>query len=162
MEQKKILLIDDDQDLTLILSVMLSSKNYNVKIANSKTEGRQILSAFKPDLLILDVNMETEFAGFDLNREIRLNPEFNELPILMLTGIDVLNTSDQMVDMYLEMAGMPEFNENKVIKVKGADGTVAIDYKTGSGVSYWLPLDGFLSKPVEEEELLAAINELLR
>ena len=161
MEKKKILLVDDDQDLVLAISAMLTGHNFDVATANSKAEGLEKIKEVNPDMVVLDVNMETPSAGFEMNRELRTSEEFKSVPILMLTGIDVMTTGVQIVDMYREMRGTPGFDENLVLKVKSADGTVAVDYKGSDGKNYWLPLDGFLGKPVEEEELVEKINKLL-
>jgi CheY-like chemotaxis protein len=46
------------------------------------------LKAGKPDLLILDVMMAGWSDGFEMARELRKNPEYKEMPIIMLTGVE--------------------------------------------------------------------------
>ena len=57
MENAKILIVDDDMDLTKALQVTLESKQYRVVVANSKIEGMEKIKSEKPDLAILDVMM---------------------------------------------------------------------------------------------------------
>ena len=68
MSSKKILLVDDDLDFSSAISTILSSNGYDVMIANSGIEGYEMAQNFMPDLFILDVNMETKSAGFELNK----------------------------------------------------------------------------------------------
>jgi len=45
------------------------------------------IKAEKPDLIILDVMMSTWQDGFEMSRELKKDPQFKDVPILMLTGI---------------------------------------------------------------------------
>jgi len=50
-------------------------------------EELQRLQETRPDLIILDVMMRTSQEGFELSRELKHNPDFRDIPILMLTGV---------------------------------------------------------------------------
>ncbi|MBU0600680.1 response regulator [Patescibacteria group bacterium] len=54
---KKILIIDDEKDLCLLLSEVLSSKKYNVAIANTKKEAVRCIKREPPDLVFLDLKL---------------------------------------------------------------------------------------------------------
>jgi len=73
--------------------------------------------------------MDTHDDGFEMARELKKDPDFKEMPILMLTGV----------------------------KQK-----TGIGFKSAAGDPDWLPVDGFLDKPVEPDILLAEIEKLLR
>ncbi len=88
MENTKILIIDDDIDLTSALQTILQSNQYSVSVANSREEGMQKLKADKPDLIILDVMMVKQQDGFEVARELKKIDEFKDIPILMLTGVE--------------------------------------------------------------------------
>ncbi|MEN8121162.1 MAG: response regulator [Bacteroidota bacterium] len=88
MEKTKILLVDDDPDLIIAVQTILENNNFEVSTAYNKKEGLEQLLAKKPDLAILDVMMEDPHDGFDLARAIKKIPEFEELPIIMLTSVD--------------------------------------------------------------------------
>ena len=83
----KILIIDDDNDFTEATKIILKSGNYEVISADNSKEGLLLLENENPDLLILDVMMENKAAGFIISRQVRNNPKFKKLPILMLTGM---------------------------------------------------------------------------
>ena len=158
----KILLVDDDRDFISAIDAMVRSQGYVTKVAYSGMEGYIVAQGFAPDLFILDVNMETAMAGFDLNKKLRTNDLFKSTPIIMLTGIETMAATNQMIDMYHEMSGMPGFDNEKVIKVLNADGSVAVDYKNDAGQKYYLLLDSFIGKPVESDTLLKEIKKFLK
>lgn len=96
---KKILIIDDDIDLVDSLAGVLKYNKYDVVSANSGIEGLKTLLAEKPDLIILDVMMETDTAGFEVAFQIKsARPtskykDFLDTPIIMLTAIDQVTNS---------------------------------------------------------------------
>ncbi len=87
MENVKILIVDDDLDITKALQVTLENQQYTVVTAADRTEGMEKIRTEKPDLAILDVMMSTWQDGFEMARELKKNPEFKDMPILMLTGV---------------------------------------------------------------------------
>ena len=87
MENAKIVVVDDDQDIRDSLQVILEGKQYNVITAANKNEGMEKIKTEKPDLIMLDVMMSSPFDGLDMSRELRKNPQMENTPILMLTGI---------------------------------------------------------------------------
>jgi CheY-like chemotaxis protein len=90
---KKILIVDDDTELRLVMKTALAA-HYELREAGSKKEALGVLKTFAPDLVMLDVMMETETAGFELAREIRGNPKFKRVKILMMTNIDTESNLD--------------------------------------------------------------------
>ena len=87
MEKAKILIADDDPDIRDSLQAILESQQYTVVTAADKDEGMEKIRAEKPDLAILDVMMSTWEDGFEMSRELKKDPQFKDMPILMLTGI---------------------------------------------------------------------------
>ena len=87
MGKAKIVIADDDQDLRDSLQAILENQQYTVITAADKTEGMEKIKTEKPDLAILDVMMATWQDGFEMSRELKKDPEFKDMPILMLTGV---------------------------------------------------------------------------
>ncbi|MDP6686183.1 MAG: response regulator [Candidatus Omnitrophota bacterium] len=83
----KILIVDDDPDIVEAMKVVLESKDYQVIIAKSGKEGLETVKEYKPNLIILDVMMETRDKGFDVAREIKKQESLKTIPILMLTAV---------------------------------------------------------------------------
>lgn len=88
MENTKVLIIDDDPDFTAIIRTILESEQYAVSAADNRTEGMEKIRAERPDLIILDVMMSTWSDGFEMSRELKNDPQYKNIPILMLTGVE--------------------------------------------------------------------------
>ena len=84
---EKILIIDDDPDVVEGMRVVLESKNYKVDTANGGDEGLRKANQDRPDLIILDVMMETRDKGFNVAKELKRDSGCKNIPILMLTAI---------------------------------------------------------------------------
>lgn len=83
----RILIIDDDQDIVESMRTVLESKGYQVIFSFSGEDGLKKAKQEKPDLVILDIMMETSDKGFDVAREIKKQKEYEDIPIIMLTAI---------------------------------------------------------------------------
>jgi CheY-like chemotaxis protein len=163
METKKILIVDDDVDVINVITTILENEGYEVIAASDKNEGIRAARQHKPDLAILDVMMTTHYEGFELAETLIHDPEFNELPILMQTSIEVLTTTKESVrEMAREFRRDPKYTDLQVILMKDiVTGNAGIDYRSAEGKNIWLPVSGFLKKPVDSKKLLPEIKTLL-
>ena len=84
---EKILIIDDDPDIVEGMKVVLESKNYQIDTAKNGQEGLEKVKLNKPDLIILDIMMETADRGFEVARDLKKDANYKNIPILMLTAI---------------------------------------------------------------------------
>ena len=87
MENVKIVVVDDDPVIRDSLQAILESRNYTVITAANRTEGMDKIKTEKPDLAILDVMMSSWMDGLDMSKTLKKDPEFKDMPILMLTGV---------------------------------------------------------------------------
>lgn len=161
MSDFKILIIDDDTDLISGVEAILESQDYKVFSALNKTEGFAKIKETNPDLIILDVQMTTEKEGFEMKKEL-MDTEYKDIPVLMQTGIEVMHTNWNVIDMVREMRKDPTHKDKKVLLVKSADGSAGIDYLSDDGQSTWVPVSGFLGKPADPEELISEVSRLLK
>jgi CheY-like chemotaxis protein len=163
METKKILIVDDDIDVIAIVKAILNKGGYEVISANDKIEGFKKAWAEKPDMAILDVMMTTHFEGFELAKELSENPEFKNMPVMMLSSIDILTTNKPSVqEMAREFRQDPNYRELDVLLIKDViTGNAGVDYRSEEGPSVWLQVDGFLRKPVESDKLLNQVKQLI-
>jgi len=81
-----ILLVDDDRDIRDSLRIILEKNGYKVQTAANGREAIAALEAKMPSLMILDIMMATDTEGFDLAYELKGKPEFENLPIILLTS----------------------------------------------------------------------------
>ena len=91
MKTEKILIIDDDQDVRFQIRAFLESNNYSKIVeAVSGKDGLEKLTQENPDLIILDVMMETDSKGYELTGLIKHSNQYKEyknIPILMVSSI---------------------------------------------------------------------------
>ena len=90
MEKRRILIVDDDVDLSDSLKVVFERAGYDTLTAASRLEGMEKIRTEQPDLIILDVMMETWQDGFEMSRDLKGDPQFKDTPILMLSSIEEL------------------------------------------------------------------------
>ena len=84
MTKKKIFVVDDDRDVTMVVKSRLESAGYDVEVANSGTEGLHRIKEKRPYLVVLDVMME-DVTGYEICAELKDGP-FSDLPVIMLTS----------------------------------------------------------------------------
>jgi DNA-binding response OmpR family regulator/cellulose synthase/poly-beta-1,6-N-acetylglucosamine synthase-like glycosyltransferase len=80
-----ILLVDDDEIIQKMVSVLLRRAGYDVSIASNGRDALARVSEATPDLIILDVMMPG-MSGFELLRHLRSDPATKAIPIIMLTA----------------------------------------------------------------------------
>lgn len=126
-----ILIIDDDPDIVMTVRMALEKVGHEVIEAGSGKEGIEKIKSEKPDLIILDVMMETKTEGFQMALKLR-SPDptsefvdFKDIPILMLTAIH--STTPLRFE--------PD-----------------IDY---------LPVELFVDKPIDPDDLISKVDWLL-
>jgi CheY-like chemotaxis protein len=134
MEEAKILIVDDDPDIVEALKMTLEANHYKVYTAANGTEGLRQVKTVTPDLIILDVMMDTITEGFQVSYQLRNQDpkseyaKYSQIPILMLTAIV----------------------ERKHMKFSTkADGD-------------FLPVDDFVEKPIRPQVLLEKVKKLLK
>ncbi|MFH1371363.1 MAG: response regulator [Planctomycetota bacterium] len=87
MSAARILIVDDDADITEAMRIVLENKGYTVDAAIDSKDAANRIKSQKPDLIVLDVMMNTKSEGFDFARGLKNDPMYREIPILMLTAI---------------------------------------------------------------------------
>lgn len=105
--EKKLIIIEDESMLQTALFEILSSQGYQVKVAGDGKQGLDMIYQFKPDLILLDINMPV-MDGLTLLKKLREDPSMNPLRIIMLTNYnDAQKESDSInlkVDRYMVKA----------------------------------------------------------
>lgn len=86
MDKKRILLIDDEKDLSETVVFQLESKGYEVIAAYDGMEGLKKAKEGKFDLIILDVMMP-KLDGYQVCRMLKFDKNYSKIPIIMLTAL---------------------------------------------------------------------------
>ena len=84
---KTILVVDDEPVIRKILNDLLLSEGYRLEFACDGFEALQKLPAVEPDLILLDVMMPA-MSGLELTRRVKSNPEWQPIPIILVTALD--------------------------------------------------------------------------
>jgi CheY-like chemotaxis protein len=127
----KILMIDDDPDVVMATRIPLEANGFEFYAASSGKEGLEKLRTVNPDLIILDVMMDTATEGFHLSLMLKdRSPDseyaaYRDVPILMLTSVHSTT----------ELRFSPDED--------------------------YLPVDAFLEKSAEPAEVVAKVKELV-
>jgi len=163
MSTKKILVVDDDIDVINIIQTILENEGLHVVTANCAKDAWTKLANFTPDLAILDVMMTTEYEGFELAKSLIENPKFKLLPILIQTSVEVLSVSDpDVIQMAKEYRKNMDSKDLEVLLIQNMNSGVAgVDYITKDGKNVWVPVSGFIPKPIDAKKLLPEIKRLL-
>ena len=85
--EKKILIIDDNQDYADSIKIILESAKYKVDVATSSDIATKKLEAEAPDLVILDIMMQKGAEGLIISRKLKKDPRLSKVPVIMLTSI---------------------------------------------------------------------------
>lgn len=83
---KKILVVDDNQDMHVLIENLFEDKDFKFDFAFDGKEGYDKVLNFKPDLIILDVQMP-EMDGFELYKKLMEEKKADGIPVIFLTGI---------------------------------------------------------------------------
>lgn len=129
----KILIVDDDPDFTKSTKMFLLADGYQVVTASDGKQGLEKIREVAPDVIILDIMMESLFEGFSLVASLRTDPAFAQYrttPILMASSVRTDTGSRFDFDAHEDMGNLPE-------------------------------PDDYLDKPFKPKELLERIAELM-
>lgn len=135
MNTIKILVVDDDEDFLFTVRTIIAKKTeYQMFEARSGKECLEQLSKVEPDLILLDVIMETDIDGFNVAQQIKSTDanspyaKYKDVPIIFLTSVE------------------------QKTKLRFAD-------KIGTPL---MPSDDFITKPVKPADLLQRIEDVLK
>jgi two-component system alkaline phosphatase synthesis response regulator PhoP/two-component system response regulator VicR len=100
----RILAVDDEPNIVRLIQVNLERQGYQVETANNGAQALAKIRDRRPDLLVSDVMMP-EMGGFELLKNIRMDPVLQDLPVIMLTAKtqdkDIMEGYTHGADMYL-------------------------------------------------------------
>ncbi len=86
----KILVIDDEPEITDIIETFLETAGYEVKSENSSTIGIERAKSYIPDLVLLDIMMPF-MDGYEICRELKKCEKTKNIPVVFLTGKDAIS-----------------------------------------------------------------------
>jgi PAS domain S-box-containing protein len=81
----RILLVDDSHQMCKILSLLLSTRGYDVRSAHSGRTGLQLAQQFRPDVVLLDLTLP-DMSGYEVVAQLRDNAALSETVLIALSG----------------------------------------------------------------------------
>ena len=81
-----VLIVDDDPDFVDMLTLKAEAAGYRTKAAYDGVEAWDRIKEERPALVLLDVMMPRK-NGYDVCREIKSDPEYNAIPVILLTAV---------------------------------------------------------------------------
>jgi CheY-like chemotaxis protein len=120
---KRILIVDDEQDIRTYLSTLFEDQGYATVVSKDGVEAIQQVQTARPDLITLDISMP-EKSGVKFFREMKSDERWKKIPIIIVTG-------------------------------------VSEDFKKFISSRHQVPApEGFVSKPINQEEILGLVKKL--
>lgn len=110
-EHCKILVVDDEPQITRVLRTSLSAQRYDVRVANEGEAALEIMKDWSPDLVITDLNMP-RMDGITLCKEIRLR---SKVPIIVLSVKEDEPTKVKALDLGADDYVTKPFNMNELL-----------------------------------------------
>ncbi len=146
---KKILVVDDEQDLLMMVETRLSANGYEVVTAENGLQGLEKVSQAKPDLIISDVLMP-EMDGFAFYKELKNKEETKSIPVLILTARGKMRDTFMTigVDDFLAKPFQPEELLGKVSALLSLSAAEVTQAQESASVSK----DNQSEKPAEKRE----------
>ncbi|MGM0596499.1 MAG: response regulator [Myxococcota bacterium] len=84
-DKKRILVVEDDEDINELVVYNLKNSGYEVKGALAGKIGMEAIAMFKPDLVLLDI-MLPDMDGLEICRKLKSTPEYSGIKVIMLTA----------------------------------------------------------------------------
>ncbi len=86
MTPKKILIIDDEEELCELLRLTFEPRKHKVYTANDGEEGLKVAERRKPDVIILDIKMP-KMKGYECLGKMRSMPNIADIPVVVMTSL---------------------------------------------------------------------------
>ncbi len=91
----RILVIDDDPDFLVYVTVVLETNGYDVVSATTAEEGLRLMREQVPDLVMVDMMMSYALDGWTVSREMQFDTTLRAVPVLMVSAV-VSDDSDSL------------------------------------------------------------------
>jgi DNA-binding response OmpR family regulator len=86
-DEKRILIVDDDEELVEVTAQFLQAHGYGILKAYSGAEGVRVARQERPQLILMDIMMSERTEGFFAIQEIRRSPEVSSVPIFVVSAL---------------------------------------------------------------------------
>ena len=122
--QKCVLVVDDDPDALDLAVAMVEVGGYEIQTATNGREALDAITRRRPDAIILDL-MLPEMDGFEVVHRMSLNPDWHDIPVILLTARDLSHEERRALDIgTARIIQKGSFSRDELLaEVRGAAGT---------------------------------------
>jgi len=85
MDEKKVMIIEDEEDAAELFAEMMRVSGYRVFKTSKSEPAIEMMTAEKPDIILLDIMMP-EVSGLDILRAMRRDPALANIPVILITA----------------------------------------------------------------------------
>ena len=158
---KSVLVVDDDADFRDSLAAMLSEV-YRVETAGGKDEAMRILNQALPDIILLDVRMESHQEGFEFVEELARLEGNKKIPVILVTSTEAMTVSGAVADIARTTREKYNQQDMNILVLRTVTGEVLVDYKSiKTGKQVTIQVDGYHPKPINPERIKNEIAYVL-
>lgn len=116
----RVLVVDDEPDVVMIIKTTLQAEGYDVVSANNGKDALEEAFETRPDLIVLDVMMPG-MTGFDVLKELKANESTATVPIVMLTGVSEKSKIQEAIQSGIDYYVVKPFDFDDLLsKIKQA------------------------------------------
>ena len=117
LKNKRVLIVDDEEDLTLPLALRLSAGwGFSVSVAHDGAEGVRKAAVFKPDVILLDIAMP-KVDGWDMCRRLRDDPDTRRIPLVIMTAWITKGLHDRAAEEGVSKLLLKPLNDEELLAV---------------------------------------------
>jgi DNA-binding response OmpR family regulator len=116
---QKILLVDDDQDISNLIKGELERSGYQVQTLDGGEEVLGVMHAYKPDLLIMDV-MLPGIDGYSLTNNIAEEDDLKDIPVIIMSALSTSRVMFEPLRQVYAFFSKPFSTEEFMATVKAA------------------------------------------
>jgi CheY-like chemotaxis protein len=113
-----VLLADDEADIVELLEAVLTEEGATVKTASNAREALHVLEGWRPDVMLLDINMPM-MSGYDLLSALRQDPALRQIPAVAVTGNPQANRNERAFETGFAVHVTKPFDTDALVELVG-------------------------------------------
>jgi len=115
MAGEKVLIVDDDKEITMLLEFIMKKEGYSTLVAHNGEDGVKISLEEKPDILLLDLMMPG-IDGFQVCEKLKSEESTRGIPIIMLTALGMGKDFEKGLESGADWYITKPFESNHLVK----------------------------------------------
>lgn len=114
MEQKKVLIVDDEIHIVHVVAIKLRNNGYEVISANNGSEAYELACEVNPDIIVTDYQMPI-MTGMELVEQLRKNEQTMNIPVIMLTARSFAISKEQQEQLMISECLSKPFSPRELL-----------------------------------------------